>query len=70
MDLIINDIRQAFEDISRETGSSIEEVRNEFLQHIDNLEVFDPFFEVPFSDISETSKTIREQIVINALFPS
>ena len=70
MDLIINDIRQAFEDISRETGATIDEVRNEFFQNIDNLEVFDSFFEIPFLDISETSKTIREQIVVNALFPS
>jgi hypothetical protein len=70
MDLIINDIRQALEDISKETGSTIEKVKAEFQQHIDNLEVFDPFFEIPFSDISESSKTMREQIIINALFPS
>jgi len=70
MDLIINDIRQAFEDISRETSSTIDEIRNEFLQQLDNLEVFDHFFEIPFSDISEASKTLREQIVVNALFPS
>ena len=70
MDLIINDIRQALEDISKETGSTIDEVRNEFLQQLDNLEVFDHFFEIPFSDISEASKILREQIVINALFPS
>ena len=68
MDLIINDIRQALEDISKETGSTIEKVKAEFQQHIDNLEVFDPFFEIPFSDISETSKEIREQIIVSALF--
>jgi hypothetical protein len=56
MDLIINDIRQAFEEISRGTGSTTEEVRDKFLQQLDNLEVFDPFFEIPFSGISETSK--------------
>jgi hypothetical protein len=70
MDLIINDIRQSFEDINIATGATIDEVRNEFFQNIDNLEVFDSFFDVPVSDISETSKTMREQIVVNALFPS
>ena len=68
MDLIINDIRQALEDISKETGLTIEKVKAEFQQHIDNLEVFDPFFEIPFSDISESSKEIREQIIVSALF--
>jgi len=70
MDLIINDIRQALEDISKETGSTTEEVRDEFLQQLNNLEVFDPFFEIPFSNISEPSKKMREQIIVNALFPS
>jgi len=67
MDSAIKYIRQTIETISIEKGSTIEEVKAEFLQYLDTPEAFDAFFKYPYSQLPECAKKIRVQILISAL---
>ncbi len=67
MDPAIKYIRQTIEAVSIETGSTIEDVTAEFLQHLDTPEAFDNFFMYPYSQLPECGKRVRVQILISAL---
>jgi len=67
MDPVIKYIRQTIEAISIETGSTIEDVKAEFLQYLDTPEAFDNFFIYPYSQLPECGKRVRVQILISAL---
>jgi len=68
MDPVIKYIRQTIEAISIETGSTIEDIKAEFLQYLDTPEAFDTFFKYPYSQLPECAKRVRMQILISALF--
>ena len=67
MNAAIKYIRQTLEAISIETGSTIEDVKAEFLQYLNTPEAFDNFFKYPYSQLPECGKRRRVQILIFAL---
>lgn len=67
MDSAIKHIRQAIETLSIETGTTIEEVKAEFLKYLDTPEAFDTFFQFPYSQLPECAKRVRIRILISAL---
>lgn len=67
MESEINEIKKTFEAMSKNTGYPLEVIKADYLNEIDNLEVFDSFFEIPASQIPDSAKKIRVQIIINAL---
>lgn len=67
MDSAVKYIRQTIEAISMETGSTIEDVKAEFLKYLDTPEAFDTFFKFPYSQLPECAKRVRMQILIAAL---
>ena len=67
MDSVIKYIRQTIESISIETGSTIEDVKADFLQYLDTPEAFDAFFKFPYSQLPECGKRVRVQTLISAL---
>ena len=67
MDSAIKYIRQTIEAISIEKGSTIEDVKAEFLQYLDTPEAFDTFFKYPYSQLPECAKRVRMQTLIFAL---
>ena len=67
MNSAIKYIRQTIEAISIEKGLTIEDVKAEFLQHLDTPEAFDNFFIYPYSQLPECGKRVRVQTLISAL---
>jgi hypothetical protein len=67
MDPTIKYIRKTIEAISIERGSTIEDVKAEFLQYLDTPEAFDNFFKYPYSQLPECGKRVRVQLLISAL---
>ncbi len=67
MNSAIKYIRQTIEDLSIETGLTIEDAKAEFLQYLDTPEEFDNFFIYPYSQLPECAKRVRVRTLISAL---
>lgn len=63
----VPEIKQSFYEFCKSQGWEYSFAKESLLKHIDSPEIFDYFFEYPFSEISEYSKRDREKILIEVL---